>query len=694
MKFIIILLSPLYMSVIAYGQRIIIVNEVKCTDVACTLAAGCSESNLVENFSNYSNPFDCKDTPCYTDCKNFPPTLPCFSKVNLAESPSNSWLIFEDTEVGLNQLKKIKVLHYFFQEGVYSTPLTNIRFASASPHFEIFRIKADGTTESIHNTTASIDGFRADTDDEFWVRFRPESAGIFEVNVEVSNNFNSDTPCISSFKGYGKGLLPQNKDFVLALDKSGSMNSPAYGGVTGPSKMDELKKAARMFIDLGREGDKFGAVSYSNSVDSRDLIGKSTLDPNPHQSWIEDLTAGGTTAIGKAVQKSMELLGANVGACEPGGLLSEEYNATGKVIVLLTDGIENVAPYIDQNRSPRLPSDCFKQAYIYTIGFGTPGQFSESALAMLPYYSKVGSSDGYYHVQDGDIENPFGLQEAYFKIYSAATNIQNVVDPTIWVDLAQSGERTVHTALITTSDVSATFAVFEKIWKEMPYELKLISPSGQVITPGAMTSGLNSVIITGSSHTIFKVDFKNVSDPAQYSGTWLLKLVPKSGLDTTQRNETSRVPIGFAVAAFSNLRMETNTISNTLTPGSEIIFAVSSEESGLPIDKADYQVTITTPRGKEYPLKLEKDIYGKLTGRFPHTYEAGSYQIFTRAYITNMAGEKTTREDTRFVVLSYPQSPEVSSACISCGYIKIIIVIGVLLLLLLVYLIYRRRLQA
>ena len=175
----------------------------------------------------------------------------------------------------------------------------------------------------------------------------------------------SDT-CLSQFSSCQTAtpvapLTPAN--IFMVLDQSGSMSEPTTAA--GESKIDALHDAGAMVIDLvddyASAGFRLGAVSFSTAV-----TGTSTLkdlsvaaQKTALQSFVSGLTPTNSTAIG---------LGVN------GAVSAFPASPNQKVVMLLSDGIQNVPPNLELKAPPpgaavggmALPSD----VQFFTVALG------------------------------------------------------------------------------------------------------------------------------------------------------------------------------------------------------------------------------------------------------------------------------------------------------------------------------------
>ena len=163
--------------------------------------------------------------------------------------------------------------------------------------------------------------------------------------------------------------VPTNqRTIVLAMDVSLSMCST---DVT-PNRILAAKAAASSFIDQQPPGTQIGIVAFSGFAEE---IQPPTTDKDALQRAIDSLVLGRRTAIGSAIQKSLDAIAEIDPAVAPAKPDPSRPEPTPvpkgayvpDVIVLLTDGASNTGP---------TPVSAAQQAVdrgvrVYTIGFGT-----------------------------------------------------------------------------------------------------------------------------------------------------------------------------------------------------------------------------------------------------------------------------------------------------------------------------------
>ena len=151
-------------------------------------------------------------------------------------------------------------------------------------------------------------------------------------------------------------------DIVMVIDISSSMLSKDLK----PDRLSALKSVASNFID-DRPNDRIGLVVYAaesytkTPVTTDKLILKQSLSDINYESLLED-----GTAIGMGLTTAVNRL--------------KESTAKSKVIILLTDGVNN-SGFID----PRIAAELAAEYEIktYTIGLGTNGR-ALAPVSILP----------------------------------------------------------------------------------------------------------------------------------------------------------------------------------------------------------------------------------------------------------------------------------------------------------------------
>ena len=176
-------------------------------------------------------------------------------------------------------------------------------------------------------------------------------------------------------------------DIVMAIDVSASMLARDLK----PNRLEALKKVAVNFVDR-RPNDRIGIVVYAGESFTQTPI---TSDKAIVKRTISELKWGqleGGTAIGMGLGSGVNRL--------------KESKAKSKVIILLTDGVNNSG-----NIDPRTATELAKELGIkvYTIGIGTNG------MADFPWSKDPRTGQLNFRKQQVEIDEDL-LKEIYNEI--------------------------------------------------------------------------------------------------------------------------------------------------------------------------------------------------------------------------------------------------------------------------------------
>ena len=150
----------------------------------------------------------------------------------------------------------------------------------------------------------------------------------------------------------GQSINAEGIDIAMVLDISGSMLAEDFK----PNRLDAAKKVIDNFIE-GRTTDRIGLVIFSREAFTQCPL---TIDYSVLRNLLSDIKSGmieDGTAIGNAIANGVNRL--------------KDSNAKSRVIVLLTDGVNN-AGEVDPISAAEIAATFGIR--IYTIGVGTRGE--------------------------------------------------------------------------------------------------------------------------------------------------------------------------------------------------------------------------------------------------------------------------------------------------------------------------------
>ena len=186
-------------------------------------------------------------------------------------------------------------------------------------------------------------------------------------------------------------------DIVMAIDVSASMLAKDLK----PNRLEALKKVATDFVNR-RPNDRIGIVVYAGESFTQTPI---TSDKGIVKRTISEIKWGqleGGTAIGMGLGSSVNRL--------------KESKAKSKVIILLTDGVNN-SGFIDPKTATELAKEL--DIKVYTIGIGTNG------TADFPYSRNPSTGQLVFRKQQVEIDEKllqFIADETQGKYFRATDN--------------------------------------------------------------------------------------------------------------------------------------------------------------------------------------------------------------------------------------------------------------------------------
>ena len=164
---------------------------------------------------------------------------------------------------------------------------------------------------------------------------------------------------------------PAPFDVMVVMDRSGSMASPGTAG-SGRTKIVEARDAAAEFVRLVRSlaGDRIGVVSFSTTANlDRGLLAvdnatvQQLVGPAPYTSGIiGSITPTSLTSIGAGLETATNAM---------------PQSGNRRAILLLTDGLENTAPWIDDVEG------MLKDEAVFVIGYGSDADLDGPRMTRL-----------------------------------------------------------------------------------------------------------------------------------------------------------------------------------------------------------------------------------------------------------------------------------------------------------------------
>lgn len=417
----------------------------------------------------------------------------------------------------------------------------------------------------------------------------------------------------------------ENNSIALVLDRSGSMFAPA-GGTSTRSQL--LGNAIGVFRALMLPNDEVSVTTFDDVVDTP--INMQTVSGAPAFSTI-DISPRNTTWIGGGIQQgAVELAAAT---------------HTNKSMIVLTDGNENVHPYIGE-----LPAGSVTNR-TFAIGFGLPGEVSDAALNQITSNT---NGDLIITGNMGSDEQRFNLTKYFVQVLAGVTNSQVILDPN---GKLYYGSKDVITFNVTEADVYIDAIALCPIPKYLEFVLR--TPSGKLIKP--TTAEPNVQYIQGEQVICYRMVLPAiVGDPSgSHGGTWQALLALKSAAEVAKLSKNKEfaasvvsprvnnfLPYSFIVHATSNLQFNAWRLQESYKPGVAVSLFATLKEYDVPLDRrASVWAEITGPDQGTFTINLQKSGNGAYVGSF-NTTMAGSYFCRVRAEGNTSKGMTFTREKT------------------------------------------------
>lgn len=448
------------------------------------------------------------------------------------------------------------------------------------------------------------------------------ATGTVTVHCAVTNQ-TFDIPITANV------VAPITAASVLVLDQSASMDSPS--GIVGMSRLDVLKAAAPVFVELTGNGDGVGLVRFDE--DAR--VGVSIQVAGPPGTGVGRAAALagieahaanplGRTAIGDGLALASDLLAAST--------------FDRKSIVVFTDGHETAARFIRDVTG--LITD-----RVFAIGLGTAEQLQPAALDRL-----VNNTGGYLLMTGATGTSDLMRSQKYFaQVAAGATQSEIVVDP--------DGALTpgyMHRIPFSLTEADLGFDAILLSPAPSAFKFALEAPDGTVTTPTSIPP--STTYRAGERIHFYRLAPPNCHNVgANHRGTWFALLAldegalandvscaEDDGVDQ-ERMSVHGVPFTVCVHARSDLRMRAAVVRPSLEPGTTLTLRVTLSEYEHPVHRrAVVQARVERPDGTTMIALDEREpgIFSRgIVAALP-----GMYRFHVRARGETLQGSPFTRE--------------------------------------------------
>jgi len=461
-------------------------------------------------------------------------------------------------------------------------------------------------------------GLNASGSWKVWLKYSPSKATpVGQLGQAVILHVNLAVPAGSNVVGnpvtlQATPVAAEPRSVSLVLDRSGSMSQQAFGG----TRLDTLKKAAPVLLNLLDDNDQVGLVQFSTSASqlttplapAGPLI--QVVPPGPFsRPWLDQplnlLTAQGATSIGSGVQAAATQLGAS----------------PHQITVVFTDGEENWPPSIADVKAQGLISGT-----VYAIGLGTAADLNPAPLVAL-----CNNTNGYM-VVTGVGDSPafeFKLEKYFLRILAGLKNYQIIKDPSVRLLPSESWDLE-----FPVTGLDSEFTAIVLCASQPELEISLVTPGGEIVPWQQVLAGVTWRVTERMAFV--RVDVPSVDLNNAYEGNWRVRVARKPNRDIEARrrhvleneDENGRgLLVDVSVLNISALSVELQATQSTLLPGAEVRVSALLTLASVPWPfDAAVRIALEWPDG----FVSHHDLSKSRPGVFDHSFTAaipGTYTI-------------------------------------------------------------------
>jgi hypothetical protein len=371
-------------------------------------------------------------------------------------------------------------------------------------------------------------------------------------------------------------------DVALVMDRSGSMGDSVPVSSGNRPKIDLLKDAANLFLDLMRldAGDELGEVSFAGGVSTDfgpgDVLTALTEDNlDDAKDAVDALSPGGSTNIRDALQQGLDLITSAANASHR------------RVLIFFSDGMRTAGG--DPTEAAFLNQFAANGVTIYSVGFGTEGGVGNAGIDvdLLGTLANANPGEpGFFHVTQSAV----ALDKFFVNAVAGAVRSEVVVDPEGDLPAGQS------TTVEATLGRDDSFATFILNWDNPALSLNLAvrSPTGLEVNAGNAASFAGQVtLVNRPTYRLMTLRFPLTTGPSEdHSGRW--RMVIRNPGNATVHYAASVISETTVRARWHQPRPAAG--GGSFRPGNAIPLTVSvSGRGGTPISGARVIVTPTVP---------------------------------------------------------------------------------------------------
>ena len=406
---------------------------------------------------------------------------------------------------------------------------------------------------------------------------------------------------------------------VFALDKSLSMAQPVR---TGASRMQLLREAVAQGVELVRDGNGVGMVSFDQ--DAHPEVKLAAFGPGASQredvlAAVGALEPGGDTSVGDGLAVAQETV-------VP---VLQEFPE--RALVVVTDGTENQPEFLDQV-GPTIGLRTF------AVGLGRAQPTSSPVLARVTQVTDGGLL--LTDTLDADPDSRFRVSSYVLQALALAGDDDVVSVGSGVVDTSKEVRIPFR---LTEADIEATVILL--VDPAATVRLTLETPAGKVFTESDLAT-LGAPVQHGTAMSYCRFRLPLAAGTGAHAGTWHVRLTAdedalRRGTDerrgAAEGDRARRVDLdglvahgpryGLLVHSFSNLRFNARLTQPSLEPGTTLRIDASLTEFGRRVeDRAEVVAEVSRPDGVHMLVPLDEQLPGAFRGVFEASM-AGVWRI-------------------------------------------------------------------
>ena len=328
-----------------------------------------------------------------------------------------------------------------------------------------------------------------------------------------------------------------------------------------------------MFVDLARAGlgDRLGVVDFDHLVTTDMLLTPVTDTPPSSRTTaktaINQLVPRGATSIGGGIEAARTAFAAGGGG------------TARKVLVLVTDGIENQPPFVKGGTpaDPRVDLTLYTGITMYTVGLGLGVHVDLGVLTSLATTFR----GAFYLTEDRWLSLP----KFFVEIFCDTIDEFVMLDPEFELTGPVPFEIDVP---IGREDTGFTFTLF---WqnRQLPLDFQLVSAAGTKIDPTIAGSHPEVRYGGGSGYAFYRAALPLATSlGGAWDGVW--KLIVSAPLAAGQTAK-----FGITVLVSSNLGIECEMLRASDATGESVAFVARVTEYGISVAPDSLELELDSP---------------------------------------------------------------------------------------------------